>query len=205
MSVEPSTHGNVGGTPVSEIADVVAHWRAQADESLSHVIGYAEQEIGRHSNAMANMITDAWLLAYPSADVALTNEGGIRQSIPAGDVTLADVVGVLPFNNVLVDVELTGAQLIANIECCRSLMGGMTTVADGYRLADGTALDPGATYHVLVNDFMYAGGSGFLFNQQDPDAYNTAIDWRQPVIDWITSLGTSPDDPLHTYLDPLSR
>ena len=204
VSVEPSTHSNVRGTPDPEIAGVIAHWRAQADESLSHVIGYAEQEIGRHSNALSNMITDAWLYAYPSADIALTNFGGIRQSIPAGDITLADIVGVLPFNNVLVDVELTGAQLIANIVCCSPLVGGMTALGD-YQLADGTALDPDAVYRVLVNDFMYAGGSDFLFHQQDPDAYNTAIDWRQPVIDWITSLGTSPDDPLDAYLDTVAR
>jgi len=74
-----------------------------------------------------------------------------------------------------------------------------------YELADGTPIDPDATYHVLVNDFMYAGGDDFIFNDQDPDAYNTAIDWRQPVIDWITSLNTSPDNPLDGYLDNVPR
>ncbi len=106
---------------------------------------------------------------------------------------------MLPFNNVLIDVELTGAELIRNIECCEPVAGGMTT-AGRYALASGTPIDPDATYHVLVNDFMYAGGDGFKFGEQDPDAYNTSIDWRQPGIDWISSLNTSPVDPPDRYL-----
>jgi 2',3'-cyclic-nucleotide 2'-phosphodiesterase (5'-nucleotidase family) len=204
IDVEPSTHDNQGGTPDPEIASLVARWRVRADGSLAQVIGYTQNEIAQRSNAMLNLVTDAWLGAYPSADVALTNQGGFRQAIPAGEITLATIVGVLPFDNVLVDVELTGAQLIENIVCCDPAMGGMTTVG-GYQLADGTPLDPGATYHVLVSDFMYAGGDNFKFKAQNPDAYNTTIDWRQPVIDWITSLGTSPNDPLDAYLDTAAR
>lgn len=206
VSIEPSTHSNTGsfGTPDPEIAAIVAHWRAQADEALLHVIGYVQKEIGRYSDAMFNMVTDAWLNAYPAADVALTNRGGFRQPIPAGEITLATIVGMLPFNNVLIDVQLTGAQLIENILCCQPVVGGMTTIG-GYKLADGTPIDPEATYHVLVNDFMYAGGDGFKFKAQDPDAYNTAIDWRQPVIDWIISLNTSSDNPLDAYLDTAPR
>jgi 5'-nucleotidase/UDP-sugar diphosphatase len=153
---------------------------------------------------MYNMVTDAWLQTYPAADVALTNTGGFRQAIPAGEITLGTIIGVLPFDNVLTDVELTGEQLRENLECCYPVVAGMTTVG-GYTMADGTPLDAQATYHVLVNDFMYAGGDDFKLKVYDPDAYDTAIDWRQPVIDWITSLDTSPEDPLDEYLDPVAR
>jgi 2',3'-cyclic-nucleotide 2'-phosphodiesterase (5'-nucleotidase family) len=132
---------NIGGAPDSKIAAAVKKWRAQTDRALSRVIGYTKKGIDRHSHAMFNMITDAWLAAYPAADVSLTNRGGFRQSIPAGKIMLSTIIGVLPFNNVLVDVEMTGAQLIENIECCRPLMGGMTTL-DGYRMSDGTPISP---------------------------------------------------------------
>jgi 5'-nucleotidase/UDP-sugar diphosphatase len=204
LSVEPSVHDNKGGPPDPDVAAVVEQWREQTDEALAYGIGFVEKEIARRSNALYNLVTDAWLAAYPNADVALTNRGGFRQSIPAGEITLATIVGVLPFDNVLVDVELTGAQLIENIECCNPVMGGMTALG-GYRLSDGTPVDPQATYHVLVNDFMYAGGDGFTFMQHDADAYNTGIDWRQPVMDWVTQLKTSPDSPLDIHLDPAPR
>lgn len=204
LGVEPSTHNNRGGTADSAVAAVVDQWRGRTDEALAFGIGYVEREIGRSSNALHNMVTDAWLAAYPNADVALTNRGGFRQPIPPGEITLATIVGVLPFNNVLVDVQLTGAQLIENIECCNPVLSGMTAIGD-YALSDGTPVDPDATYHVLVNDFMYTGGDDFAFQQHDPDAYNTGIDWRQPVIDWVTQLKTSPDNPLDPYLDPAPR
>ncbi len=204
VSIEPSTHNNSGGAPDPEIVALVDHWRSQVDEALSYPIGYVQKEIDRHSDVMFNMVTDAWLDAYPAADVALTNQGGFRQSIPSGEITPATIVSVLPFNNVLIDTELTGAQLIENITCCGPVVGGMTTIG-GYALADGTPIDPDTTYHVLVNDFMYAGGDDFLFKEQGPDAYNTGIDWRQPVIDWISSLNTSSDSPLDSYLDGVPR
>jgi 2',3'-cyclic-nucleotide 2'-phosphodiesterase (5'-nucleotidase family) len=167
------------------------------------VIGYAEREIGRRSAAMFNLVTDAWLAAYP-ADIAMTNPGGFRQSLPAGEITLADVVGVLPFDNTLVDVTLTGAQVIASYEHGHPAIAGMTA-RGGYKLADGTPIDREAIYHVLVNDFMYAGGDGYKFNEYDPDAYFTSIEWRQPVIDWIIAQKTSADKPLDDVLDVRMR
>lgn len=204
VSIKPSTHPNTGGRPEPEIAAEVAKWREVVDEALGRVIGYVADEIGQRSDATFNMVTDAWLLAYPSADVALINRGSFRQSIPAGEITLATIVGVLPFDNVLIDVELDGAQLIESIECCRPAIGGMTTVG-GYRLSDGTVIDPAAIYHALVNDFMYAGGDSYRFKEYDPAAYNTSMDWRQPVIDWIVSLHTSAEDPLDNHLDTKPR
>lgn len=204
LQVEARYRQNSGGTADPEVAAVIAEWRAQTDETLTEVIGYLEKPILNRSNAMINLVTNAWLSAYPAAQIALTNRGGFRQDVPAGEVTLETIIGMLPFDNVLVDVELTGAELIRNLICCQPVAAGMTTVGT-YTLDDGTRLDPNSTYHVLVNDFMYTGGDGFKFQEQNPDAYNTSIDWRQPVIDWIVSLNTSPDNPLDNYLDPENR
>ena len=150
---------NIDSTSDVELAEVVAEWQAALDDDLMHVIGYADREIGQRSAAMFNLVTDAWLASYP-ADIAMTNTGGFRQSIPAGEITLADVVGVLPFDNTLVDVEMTGAHVIASYEHGRPAIAGMTT-RGGYKLSDGTLIDRDATYHVLVNDFMYPGGDGY--------------------------------------------
>ena len=51
---------------------------------------------------------------------------------------------------------------------------------------------------------MYAGGDGYsqlaIF---DPDAYNTAIDWRQPVIDWMLAQASTAASPLDGAIDEL--
>ncbi len=204
LQVEARYRQNSGGKVDPEVAAMVAEWRAQADETLTAVIGYLEEPILNRSHAMINLVTRAWLEAYPTAQIALTNKGGFRQELPAGEVTLETIIGMLPFDNVLVDAELTGAEIVRNIVCCQPVAAGMTTVG-AYTLDDGTRLDPEAVYHVLVNEFMYTGGDGFKFQEQDPDAYNTSIDWRQPVIDWIISLNTSPENPLDDYLDSANR
>ncbi len=94
----------------------------------------------------------------------------------------ADIVATWPFENVLVDVELTGKQV-----------AGLTYQQAGARITaeldDGRPLDPEATYHVLVNNFIYAGGD------------DTGIQWREPVIEWIIAQETSPERPLETLLD----
>jgi len=193
----PSVHNNTGGDPDPQIESIVSFWETQMNVSLSEVIGYANPEIGRRSDEMYNMITDSWLITLPSADVSLTNTGGIRQSIPSGEITLATIVGLLPFENTIVQLELTGQQLVDGIDDL--VMGGMTTI-NGYRLSDGTTIQMNTTYNVLTTDYLYARPD-YSFQYNDPDPYLTAIHYRQPVIDWIRSLDTSPNNPLNNYLD----
>ncbi|MBN1246181.1 MAG: bifunctional metallophosphatase/5'-nucleotidase, partial [Anaerolineae bacterium] len=205
LGVTAAVKPNLAGEGDAEVQAIVDAWQAELDDALLVTIGYTEDGIGRNTNAMYNMVTDAWLEAYP-ADIAMSNPGGFRQAIDAGPITLADVVGVLPFDNVLVDVALTGEQVIASYEhgSRQIAVGGLVKEATRY-LVNGEPLDPDATYHVLVNDFMYAGGDGYRFGEYDPDAYQTGIDWRQPVIEWISTRNTSEVDPLETYLDTSRR
>ncbi len=209
LDVTYGVEQNEGGTADPAVAEVVNRWQAEADETLNDVIGYLENDLPRRGQAIEELITESWLVAYPQADIALTNRGGIRDSIIAGDVTLADIIGVLPFNNVIIEAQLTGAQLE------QALAGHVdATVAGGMHRQDrdwvldetGERLDADAIYSVLVNSFMYAGGDGYtLFASYDPDAYNTGIDWRQPVIDWILEQDSSPEQPLDEAIAILAQ
>jgi 2',3'-cyclic-nucleotide 2'-phosphodiesterase (5'-nucleotidase family) len=150
---------------------------------------------------MFNMVTDSWLYNFPSADISLTNMGGIRQDIPAGDITFGTIVSVLPFENNILEVDLTGAQLV---ECISDLVvGGMTTIG-GYQLSDGTPINPGTIYKVLTLDYLYSRPD-YCFQYYDVDPYPTSMHYRQPVIDWIISLNTSAANPLDNYLDHTAR
>lgn len=201
VSMNRNIYENTGGVPDQEIETTVSIWQDEVNEKLSEVIGYADQEINMNSNAMYNMVTDSWLFSYPLADISLTNIGGIRQSIPAGDITFGTIVGVLPFENNIINMELTGAQLV---ECIGNLIvGGMTTIG-GYQLSDGTPINPDITYQVLTIDYLYSR-SDYCFQYYDLYPYNTSIHYRQPLIDWIKSLDTSVANPLDSYLDHTPR
>ncbi len=205
VKMEPSVYQNENGNPDQTVANVVSYWRTQTDAVLSEVIGYTDNEIARYSSAMHNMVVDSWLYKYPSADIAMTNAGGIRQSIPSGDITKETIIGVLPFQNNIIELQLTGSELIYCTGYGDMIVGGMTTIG-GYFLSSGTEIDNNTTYSVLTTDYLYARNDyRFPFSEYDTDPYYTSMNYHQPTIDWITSLNTSPSNPLDNYLDNTPR
>ena len=70
----------------------------------------------------------------------------------------------------------------------------------------GVAIEPDTTYNLLVNDFMYAGGDDYtILAEADPNAYDTGIDWRQPVIDWLVNQGSTVDNPIDDAIETLGQ
>jgi len=207
-----------GPNPVEPDPDVqalVAYWQAETDVILGTQIGHSNTGITHQSWAQANWVTDTWLWAYPEADLAIQNFGGLRQSVPAGPITVGDVVGMMPFENSIYLLELTGQEVVDNLtqamsgcvcpgNCCPAVAGMTVTTDVGsveVTLEGGTPLDPVATYQVLVQDYIYYGGDGYLFQLQDPEPIDLGVHYRQPVIDWTTDLGTTPGDPLEDHID----
>ena len=201
VKMTPSIHLNEGGTPDPEIADAVSYWKTQMDDTLSLTIGYASADIGRNTWEMYNMVCDSWFETFPGADISMTNAGGIRQDVPGGDITLATIVGLLPFENAILQLELNGQQIEDGIY--NLIVGGMTTT-NGFRLADGTPIHPDSVYIVLTTDYLYSR-TDYNFQYDDPDPYHTAVHYRQPLIDWMESMNTSSVDPINNYLDSTPR
>ena len=208
VSADLAFRTNSGGTPDPQVEAVVESWQALAAAELSVVIGYSENGVARRSPQMQTLIVESWLRAYPAADVALTNFGGMRADLPPGEITMADIIGVMPFDNVIVEVLLSGAELEAVMRGRQdnTAVAGMARVGGRWLLDEsGQPPQADAVYSVLVNDFMYAGGDGYLFAQYDPFGYDTSINWRQPVIDWIMAQNSSPAAPLDAALAALGE
>ena len=90
-----------------EVAPIKSMRRAilDAKKSVSHlssrVLGHAHDEIKRHryfESPLVNQMADA-LREYTKADIAMINTGGVRASLPAGDVTYENLFKVFPFSN----------------------------------------------------------------------------------------------------------
>ncbi|MGM0408145.1 MAG: bifunctional metallophosphatase/5'-nucleotidase [Bacteroidota bacterium] len=196
-----SIHKNNKGIIDEDLSAVVDGWLEQSNAILSEFIGYADETVHQRSVEMGNMVVDSWLKAFPEADVALTNSGGIRQDIPTGDITLETIVGLLPFENIIIQMELTGSELMESAS--NFVIGGMTTTNGNY-LMNGKPIYQDSTYKVLTIDYLYSLSSN-NFSEYDEEPYNTSVHYRQPVIDWIKSLNTSESDPLNNYLDDVPR
>jgi 2',3'-cyclic-nucleotide 2'-phosphodiesterase (5'-nucleotidase family) len=203
VSITSSLHANSDGILDMSVDAIVNKWRTRLDGALSQVIGYAAEDIYEKSNEMWNMITDSWLYVYPTAQIALTNTGGIRQSIPKGNITTEQIFGLLPFDNNILELNLSGKELI---DCITSdiVFSGMIKEQDDYFLADGRPLEDDTIYQVLTNDYLYSRPD-LNYQKYDEDPYDTSIKYRQPLIDWLKSVNSTKDNPLNAYLDSLSR
>ena len=192
---------NEQGFSDQSIDGIIASWRVQADDELAVKIGYCAGKIEKESIEMGNMVVDSWLYTFSDADVSITNSGGIRQDIMPGDISIETIVGLLPFENTIYRLELTGAELL---ESSRNyIIGGMTTV-DGNFLTDGRPIHDDSVYTVLTTDYLYSLSSNGM-NTYDPDPEYTSVNYRQPLIEWLKSINTTVEAPLENYLDYMPR
>jgi len=117
-SIDVERH-RTADAPVAD--DVVSGLRGRVDAAgLDEVVGHVAEPIDRGDAAVfggetriGNFVADAYRWAM-DADVGLQNSGGIRDGPPlAGDVTVADLVSVIPFEEPVVEATVTGAELRA--------------------------------------------------------------------------------------------
>ena len=160
---------------------------------------------------MGNMITDAMRAAgmEKGYSIALANSGGIRASLDAGQVTLGEIMTILPFQNTMSTFKVTGKQLLAAIE------NGVSQVEDGsgrfpqvsgmrfsfdaskpanervtsieIQESNGSfsALNLYGTYGMVSNNFIRAGGDGYKMFRSATDIYDFGPDLADVVVDYI--------------------
>jgi 2',3'-cyclic-nucleotide 2'-phosphodiesterase (5'-nucleotidase family) len=190
--------GEVGApvyAPSPALIAVAESARQRAKNLSGEVLGHLAKPlpVGTFSDTpLGHFVVDTWLTALPDVDVAICNHGAIRQPLPSGPVTLGDLLGVLPFENNLYIVRITGKQLKSQLMIDGPTVSGITwsyrEAKDGTRtivsVVDrvGKAIDDNKKYSVAINDFMYFGGDKFTFKELDGAPEDTGLSWRQPVI-----------------------
>lgn len=186
--------------PDPVLSKIIADAQKASDKIGSEVLVRSVRTLKRKDRSLGQFITDAWLQALPYAQAAITNEGGIRQDLPKGKVRVRDIVSVLPFNNYLLVIEITGAQLREVLNKPESIQSGLRytyrETPDGRVLLelsdkDGNVITDDQRVKVIVNDFMYRGGDGYPFLKMDRNPEETALDWREPILRLLRELERS--------------
>ncbi|MDF7817997.1 5'-nucleotidase [Runella sp. MFBS21] len=123
--------------------------------------GLPESELG---NLMADILREMGQEKYGKpVDVAITNSGGIRTDFPAGNVTLGNVYEVMPFDNELVAITVSGEVMQKVIEYVaqrKEPQSGLKLVVDKATnkpieaLIGGKSLDLQGTYTIITSDYM---------------------------------------------------
>lgn len=138
---------------------------------------------------IAQAVAEAYRLASKRADIALQNGGGIRTALATGDVTINTAHTVLPFSNTLIEVPISGRQLVSVLEDAVANhmdnhgSDGSHPYAAGLRWhldmsqprdqrfsklevldrASGVwqALNPDRIYTLVTSDYLAEGGDGY--------------------------------------------
>lgn len=153
--------------------------------------------------------------------VAVTNGGGIRASIAAGDITRKDVKAVLPFGNTVATIYIKGTALLEALEastfCTPTAVGGFPQVAginfsidtaatfdagENYgettyaqpksinrvtiNSVNGKDFDADATYAVITNDFVAAGGDTYYTFSTSENIVDTGVPLDEALMAYIT-------------------
>ena len=177
-------------TPDAKVAARAEEIQKEIDADYGTVFAKTEVALdGEKANVrtgetnLGDLIADAMLwqagLLDEEVDAAVTNGGGIRASIAAGDITKKDINTVLPFGNTLYVVKVTGAELLEALEastyCTPEAIGGFPQVAGiEFTVNTGAQFDtkelyPGSTYGkpASINRVMIQTVGGEAFNPEE--------------------------------------
>lgn len=212
LAIDPRTRDVVAAKAVNHLvsSDTAASARvaavveryARLGAPLQTVVGHIKAPLARTVSAdgespLGRMIADAHLAAGRSAGavIAFMNPGGIRAPLElagSGEVTRANVFDVYPFDNSIVTMTLTGAQIVELLEQqwrgrfprVMQVSGGFTyawnpaappgsrVIRDSVRIA-GEPLQPDRAYRVAVNSYLAQGGDGMTVLRDGTDRVET--------------------------------
>ncbi|PKL41986.1 MAG: hypothetical protein CVV41_16170 [Candidatus Riflebacteria bacterium HGW-Riflebacteria-1] len=172
---------------------VLKLWQ-QIEDKVNVVLGTAEVFLNGERDFIRNMETNLGNLVadcfadYTSADIALINGGGIRSSIATGSITVGDCLNVLPFDNYLVKLKMSGASIKRVFEKVAQEIehaggfGGFLQVSRGLQVNysgllsvkfNGKELVDDQIYTVCTIDFLAAGGNGLAGFTEAVEAEST--------------------------------
>ncbi|MGR3621771.1 bifunctional metallophosphatase/5'-nucleotidase [Pseudophaeobacter sp.] len=195
--------------PLDEIRNKVVAQTAAAVEGDRKVCRIQECQMG-------NLVADAMLARVKDqgVSIAFANSGGIRASLEPGEVTMGEVLTVLPFQNTLSTFEISGAGLVSALENgvsqVEEVKGRFPQVAglkftwdasvapnegriQQVMVAEGDGfvpIDAEKTYMVVTNDYVRNGGDGYkIFAGDDKNAYDFGPDLADVLAEYLAAQG----------------
>ncbi len=176
---------------------------------LDRVLARADADLDRFGftggdSMLGNFVAEAMQLRPGvETDFCVTNSLGIRTDIQEGDILLEHLYNVLPFENTITTIYLSGievqelldyaTQRSAGRGCSSQIQVAGITFTMNCREGEaqdieinGIPLNYGSVYEMATNDYMAWGGSGFEILARNTSKVDTGISMRSAVIDYMS-------------------
>ncbi|MGK0465303.1 MAG: 2',3'-cyclic-nucleotide 2'-phosphodiesterase/3'-nucleotidase/5'-nucleotidase [Clostridium sp.] len=185
---------------VKAIAD---KYSKELEPILGEILGATDKKLTHDKSAPGTSLLGQWttdvMRKVAGTQIGITNGGGLRVPLAAGNITMGNMYEVMPFDNTLVTMKLKGSDLkrviengIGNAEIGWVQVGGVKVYYDEKAefmdristmlLEDGTPVEMDKTYSVVTNDFMFSGGDKFDFTGAIDD-----VDTMLPIRDALVT------------------
>ena len=184
----------------SVIYKTISPYKLSHDANMQVVIGQSEKALIKADleSTLGNFFCDAVMIEtkkYLGNDslllnAAVFNKGGLRNSLPQGNITIGNIFELMPFDNEVVILKLSGSQIKDMVEKI-SEKGGIPV--SGIRLVikdskpiqvtiNGQSFDESKHYWVVTSDYLANGGDNYNFFKNAIERKTTGILLRDMII-----------------------
>jgi 2',3'-cyclic-nucleotide 2'-phosphodiesterase (5'-nucleotidase family) len=195
-----------------EIVWIISPYKGKLISEMQEVLCYSPKEMvkndGNMQSSLGNLMADmCFEMANPifkektneSIDFVLFNNGGIRANIPAGNITKAHAFKLMPFDNELVVVNLTGEKVLELVDyfiknkkahpVCKNVQ---LTIGENYNhlKIKGETFDKNKSYNVLTTDYLQGGGDKMNFFKNPKQLTLLDYKMRDAIIDYFRKKDT---------------
>ena len=190
-----------------KLSKYVEKKRRQMDKQMQVVIAHTDAELESFApeSPLSNFLTDLLLneaskyikdTAFDNLDLSMLNFGGIRTSMPGGNVTVGDIYRISPFDNYLTFIVLKGSELKKALgrftDQFNAPYAGVTIVYKQKKPVEitvqGNLIDDNRLYTLVTVDFISEGGDHLLENIQYERVEKTATTLRDFLITELKAM-----------------
>lgn len=189
-----------------KIDNFVAPYKEKLDAKMNQVLSYNPKDLTKHDGNMqssaGNLMADlCFEMSKDKAkiDFVMLNHGGIRSTVPKGNVTTERAFKLMPFENELVAVTLSGDKIIELVNYfiknkkAHPLSKNIELVinSNDYSLKiNGKPFDKNKNYTVLTSDYLQNGGDRMLFFKDPVKLTKLNYKVRDAIIDYFKKTDT---------------
>lgn len=196
----------------AKIDSFIAPYKEKLVNEMERVLSYTPIDLSKKSTNMqstlGNLLADLCVeIANPmfaektnqNIDFAMFNSGGLRAVISKGNVTKESAFKLMPFDNELVVVTLTGDKIDALVQYFIKNKSAhplskhitLTIKEDHYKLKiNGATFDANKTYTVLTSDYLQGGGDRMNFFKNPKKLTTLNYKVRDAIIDYFEKVDT---------------
>lgn len=184
-----------------KLAKYVAKKRVQLEKQMQVVVAHSDAELESFAleSPLSNFLTDILLnesskyvkdTAFDNIDLSMLNFGGIRTSMPAGDVTVGDLYRISPFDNYLTFIVLKGSELKKTLgrfnDKFNAPYAGAVIVYKNNKpvniTVQGKPIDDKRLYKLVTLNFISDGGDHLLEGIQYEKIEYTTMTFRDFLV-----------------------